>query len=84
MKQKSISATEFDQLFDEGGDVWDYLDHSRVRRPNLEPKRVNVDFPLWMVKRLDSESNRLGVTRQSLIKTWIGDRLKQEEDRQKK
>ncbi len=67
MKQKSISATEFDRLFDEGHDIWDYLDHSRVRRPNLEPKRVNVDFPLWMVKRLG-----------------IGDRLKQEEDRQKK
>lgn len=83
MKPKSISATEFDRLFDDGEDIWDYLDQSKVRRPNLEPKRVNVDFPLWMVKRLDAESNRLGVTRQSLIKTWIGDRLKQEEDRQK-
>ncbi len=83
MKQKSISATEFDRIFDEVEDIWDYLDHSKIRRPNLEPKRVNVDFPLWMVKRLDSESNRLGVTRQSLIKTWIGDRLKEEEDRQR-
>ena len=83
MKPKRISAEEFDRIFDEGGDIWDYLDHSKTRRPNLEPKRVNVDFPKWVVRRLDAESQRLGVTRQSLIKTWIADRLEQEENKRK-
>jgi len=84
MKPKSISAEEFDRLFDEGHDIWEYMDYSKVRRPNLEPKRVNVDFPLWMVRRLDAESKRLGVTRQSVIKTWIADRLQEEEEKDKK
>ena len=84
MKPKTISAAEFDRLFDEGQDIWEYLDHSKARRPNLEPKRVNVDFRKWMVARLDAESKRLGVTRQSLIKTWIGDRMKLEEEKGKK
>jgi len=83
MKPKTISAEEFDRLFDEGHDIWEYLDHDSARRPNLEPKRVNVDFPKWMVNRLDAESSRLGVTRQSLIKTWIADRLEQEENKRK-
>ncbi|HZY67670.1 MAG TPA: CopG family antitoxin [Devosia sp.] len=70
-----MSAAEFDKRFDEGEDVSEYLDMSTARRPNLEPKRVNVDFPAWVVAGLDREARRLGVTRQSLIKMWIAERL---------
>jgi hypothetical protein len=71
-----MKAKELDRLFDEGKeDMTKYLDLSKARRLNLEPKRVNVDFPLWMVKSLDREAQRLGVTRQSLIKLWLADRL---------
>jgi hypothetical protein len=72
---KTISAEEFDRKFDDGEDVSEYLDLSKAYRPNQEPKRVNVDFPLWMVTRLDGEARRLGVTRQALIKLWIAERL---------
>lgn len=76
MKRKTISAAEFDRRFDDGQDMSEYLDHSTTRRPGMDPKRVNVDFPQWMVFRLDREARYLGVTRQSLIKMWIGDRIK--------
>jgi hypothetical protein len=72
-----MKAEEFDKLFDEGKDITHLLDMSSARRPNLELKRVNVDFPLWMVKQLDQESKRLGVTRQSIIKIWLAERLEQ-------
>lgn len=64
-----------EQRFDDGEDVLDYFDLSSARRPNLEAKRVNVDFPTWVVNGLDREAKRLGVTRQSLIKMWIAERL---------
>jgi hypothetical protein len=70
-----MKTDEFDKRFDEGEDMTPYLDMSTARRPNLEPRRVNVDFPKWMVEALDTEARRLGVTRQSLIKIWIADRL---------
>jgi hypothetical protein len=70
-----IKATDFDNLFDEGEDVIPLLDLTKAKRPGLNAKRVNVDFPAWMVQSLDREANRLGVTRQSLIKLWIADRL---------
>lgn len=75
MKRKSISAEEFDRLFDEGGDISPYVDWSKARRPNLEIKRVNVDLPQWMINALDREAERLGVTRQSVIKTWIDEKI---------
>ena len=75
MKSKVISAQEFDRKFDEGEDISDYLDFSKAQRPNLELKRVNVDFPQWVVNGLDREAQRLGVTRQSLIKMWIAKKL---------
>ncbi|MBV8973316.1 MAG: hypothetical protein JO290_13605 [Sphingomonadaceae bacterium] len=74
-KPASISAEEFDRRFDDGEDISAYLDFSTTRRPNLEPKRVNVDFPLWMVNRLDENAKKRGVTRQALIKMWLADRL---------
>ena len=70
-----ITAQEFDEKFDNGEDVSAYVDWSKARRPNQEARRVNVDFPAWMVQGLDKEAGRLGVTRQSLIKMWIADRL---------
>ena len=71
----NITAEEFDRMFDDGEDISAYVDWSSAHRPNLEPKRVNVDFPLWVVNRLDRQAQKLGVTRQALIKMWIADRL---------
>ncbi len=70
-----MKAHEFDGRFDAGEDVSDQLDWARARRPNLETRRVNVDFPAWMVESLDREARRLGVTRQALIKLWIADKF---------
>ncbi len=68
---KIKTAVEFDKAFDEGLDITDSLDITKARRVNYEQKRVNVDFPLWMINELDKESSRLGIPRQSLIKTLI-------------
>ena len=74
-----MKAGKFDKIFDEGKtDIVELLDLSSASRPGLEQKRVNVDFPTWVVESLDREANRLGVPRQSLIKMWIADRLKEE------
>ena len=71
-----MKAEELDKIFDDGEvDINDYLDLKKAFRPGLEQKRVNIDFPQWMVNRLDKESKRLGVPRQSLIKVWIAERL---------
>ncbi len=71
-----MKAKDFDRVFDEGSqDIIDELDLSTARRPGREVRRVNVDFPAWMVESLDAEAVRLGVTRQSVIKTWIAERL---------
>jgi CopG antitoxin of type II toxin-antitoxin system len=75
MKKNTITAAEFDRKADDGEDLSEYLDWSKAYRPNAEPKRVNVDFPQWMVNGLDREATRLGVTRQSLIKMWIAEKL---------
>jgi hypothetical protein len=70
-----MKAKTFDRKFDAGEEIIDHLDLGQARRVNTVPKRVNVDFPLWMVESLDREAHRLGVTRQSLIKLWLADRL---------
>ncbi|HEX4889955.1 MAG TPA: CopG family antitoxin [Alphaproteobacteria bacterium] len=70
-----MKTSKLDEKFDAGEDVTDLLDLSRARRPGVEAKRVNVDFPIWMVQRLDQEARRLGVTRQSLIKLWLAEKL---------
>jgi hypothetical protein len=62
-------------MFDDGEDIDDYVDYSTARRPGLDPKRVNVDFPSWMVVSLDENAKKRGVTRQALIKMWLADRL---------
>ena len=70
-----MKAKELDKKFDEGKNILKNLDISKARRPNQEQKRVNVDFPIWMIQSLDKEARRLGVPRQSIIKIWIAERL---------
>ena len=70
-----MKAREFDKKFDADEDITKYLDISKARRPEQEQKRVNVDFPVWMIHSLDKEAQRLGVPRQSIIKIWIAERL---------
>jgi hypothetical protein len=77
MKKKFIKAEEFDKKFDDGQDVSEFLDFSKTERPGEKQKRVEVDFPDWMLQSLDKEAKRLGVSRQSIIKVWIAERLKE-------
>lgn len=71
-----MKAKDLDKIFDDGEvDINDFLDLSKAFHPGQEQKRVNVDFPVWMIERLDREANRIGVPRQSLIKVWIGEHL---------
>ena len=70
-----MKAKEFDKEFDEGGDISKHLDLLKARRPGQEQKRVNVDFPLWMIRQLDKEARRLRVPRQAIIKVWVAERL---------
>jgi hypothetical protein len=72
-----MKAKKFDSDFDQGKDITDSLDISKARRPKQQQKRVNVDFPTWMIEMLDREARRLGVTRQSIIKVWLAERLEQ-------
>ena len=72
---KKVSAKEFDARFDAGEDISGFVDWARMRRPGREVRRVNVDFPNWVVEALDREAERLGVTRQALVKLWIAERL---------
>ena len=73
-----MRAEQLDDIFDAGTDLLPHLDLSTLRRPNLEQKRVNVDLPIWMIENLDREADRVGVTRQSIIKVWLAERLKME------
>jgi len=70
-----MKAKDFDKKFEEGQNISKYLDISKARRPMQEQKRVNVDFPVWMIQYLDKEAKRLGVPRQSIIKVWVAERL---------
>ena len=70
-----MKASKFDKKFDKGENIVGALDLSKARRPEQEQKRVNVDFPLWMIQLLDREAKRLGVPRQSIIKIWVAECL---------
>ena len=70
-----MKAKDLDKLFDDGADISEFLDMSKAKRPEQAQKRVNVDFPLWMIHSLDKEAKRLGVPRQSIIKVWVAERL---------
>ena len=83
---QKITAEEFDKKFDNGEDISDYIDFSKsvrlkdLSRLKTDTKKVNVDFPEWVIAALDQEAKRIGVTRQSIIKIWIAERLKSEAD----
>ena len=70
-----MKAKKFDQQFDDGVDITAALDRSKAKRVLQEQKRVNVDFPTWMIDSLDREASKMGVTRQSVIKVWLAERL---------
>ncbi len=73
-----MKAKEFDEIFDANEeDIVQYLNLSTAKRPNLEPKRINIDFPTWMIKSLDEEARHIGVSRQAVIKTWLSEKLMQ-------
>lgn len=73
-----MKAKSFDKKFESGKDIIDDLDLSSARRSNQEQKRINVDFPTWVIKSLDREAAKIGVTRQSIIKVWLVERLQSE------
>ena len=77
MKLKYMKASEFDKKFDNGEDISEFLDFSKSERPGQKQKRVNVDLPVWMINLMDKEARRIGVTRQSIIKVWIAQKLKE-------
>jgi len=71
-----MKALEIDKKFDDNQtDILEYFDTSKIRMINEEPKRVNIDFPSWMVKSLDKEAKHVGVSRQAIIKMWLAERL---------
>lgn len=71
-----MKAKDLDKKFDENkSDIVEHLNLKTLKRPNLAQKRVNVDFPVWMIDSLDREAGKLGVTRQSIIKVWLAERL---------
>ena len=71
-----MKASEIDKVFDENQeDVLQYFDTSKVKMINEEPKRINIDFPAWMVKSLDKEARHIGVSRQAIIKMWLAEKL---------
>lgn len=72
-----MKAKEFDEHFDNDGDIEAHVDLAEASRPN-KVKRVNVDFPIWMVEALDQEAQRLGITRQALVKVWLASCLAKE------
>ncbi|MGI6656963.1 MAG: type II toxin-antitoxin system BrnA family antitoxin [Desulfobulbus sp.] len=71
-----MKAQDFDAKFEAGEDLTAHLDFSKARRVNQESRRVNIDFPSWVVEGLDRQAKRLGITRQALVKVWIAEKLK--------
>ncbi len=74
-ESKALTAEQLDSLHDAGGDMTPYLDYARARRPGREVQRVNVDFPVDLLKAIDQEAKRIGVTRQAFIKLRLADTL---------
>lgn len=71
----NTKASKFDEKFDDGENIIEYLDLSKARRPAEEQKRINVDVPVWMIEGLDREAKRLGITRDAIIKMWLAEHL---------
>jgi hypothetical protein len=78
-KEHTITAEELDRRFDDGEDITEFLNLDQAFRPNLEQRRVNLDLPNWMIASLDQEAKRVGVTRQSIMKVWMSERIKAEQ-----
>jgi hypothetical protein len=72
-----MKAKDLDKMFDSGQGILDQADLSKTTRPNQKQKRVNEDFPIWMIQALDKESKRIGVPRQAIIKMWLSERIQQ-------
>ena len=71
-----MKASELDKKFDDNqDDILEYFDTSKIKMINEEPKRVNIDFPAWMVQSLDKEAKHVGVSRQAVIKMWLAEKL---------
>ncbi|MFQ6759337.1 MAG: CopG family transcriptional regulator [Deltaproteobacteria bacterium] len=70
-----MKAKDFEKKFETGEDITAHLDLSQARRPEQDSKRVNIDFPVWVVQKVDKEARRLGVSRQALLKVWVAERL---------
>ena len=71
-----MTAEEFDKKFDDNQeDILEYFDISAIKMINKAPKRINIDFPTWMVQKLDNEAGHIGVSRQAIIKVWLVDKL---------
>lgn len=70
-----MKASDFDKRFDDGESVIEHLDLSKARRPAEEQKRINMEMPVWMLSALDREAKKMGVSRQSIIKIWLAERL---------
>ncbi len=70
-----MKAIDFEEKFDNGEDLTEYLDLNQSVRTNHHPKRINIDVPLWMLQKIDLEASKLGVTRQSIIKFWVAEKL---------
>ncbi len=68
-----MKAAKFDEKFDNGESVIDYLDLKDIRKPNLELKKINIDIPVWIVESLDREAKRIGISRQAIIKMWLAE-----------
>ncbi|NTW11300.1 MAG: CopG family transcriptional regulator [Chlorobiaceae bacterium] len=73
-----MKAKKFDKAFDDGEDISAFLDLDKAKRVKPQIRRVNVDFPEWMIESLDKEAARIGVSRQSVIKVWLAERLQQQ------
>jgi len=71
-----MKASELDKIFDDNQeDILEHFDTSKIRMINEEPKRVNIDFPAWMIQSLDKEAKHVGVSRQAVIKMWLAEKL---------
>lgn len=70
-----MKAEDFEKKFEAGEDITLHLDIGKARRPRQETKRINIDFPLWVIQKVDKEATRLGVTRQSLLKVWVAEKI---------
>ena len=78
MKKKYITGKEFDDKFEAGEDLTEYLDMESARRPELDKKKININLPAWMVNKVDEQAKKTGTSRQAVLKIWIAEKLKQQ------